>query len=87
MIFDKIVDLNFVKEEDISLIPILNKDIIKRENSYEELKNLETRLRNEIKEKKYSDDELVYVNQIFNRIKIRRLFMKIIVEQVKKIFF
>lgn len=64
------------------MIPILNKDALKRENAYEELKNLETRLRNELKEKKYANEDLTYANQIFNRIKIRRLFMKIAIEQV-----
>jgi len=82
VIIEKIVELNFIKEEDISLIPVLNKDHIKRENSYDELKNLEKRLRNEIKEKKYTEEELIFANQIMNRIKIRRLLMKIIFEQV-----
>ena len=64
------------------MIPILNKDFIKRENSFEEIKNLENNLKNQIKENKFSSENLIFANLILNRIKIRRLYMKIILEQV-----
>ena len=83
LIYTNIVELNFIKEEDISLIPITNKEHIKRENCYEELKNLESRIKSEIKNKKISEENLTYANQILNRIKTRKLLMKIIIEQVK----
>jgi hypothetical protein len=83
LIYKNIVDLNFIKEEDISLIPLSNKEFIKRENCYEELKNLENKLKNDIKNKKSKDEDITDENKLLTRIKLRKLFMKILIEQVK----
>jgi hypothetical protein len=85
IIYKNIIDLNFIKEEDISLIPLSNREYLKRENCYEELKNLENKLKNDIKNKKLKEEDFTDENKLLIRIKLRKLFMKILIEQVKKI--
>lgn len=70
-----------IRDEDISVIPIQNIDVLKRPLVADELKSVENNLKSKLKSLSTDDDERKFVTKLLNRVKSRRALIMLLTEQ------
>jgi len=71
---------NCLREEDFSIIPVSNIECFKKNKIVEELKKVETKLSNMLKDKENPDKKIITI--LINRFRARRILIKILDESV-----
>lgn len=69
-------DTTCMRDEDLSFIPFQNIHTLKRDRSHEDLKKLESNLKENLKSTKDEDKRIV--NALLNRIKFRKEYLNML---------